>query len=194
MSKFKVNKLFVFDKAKEKEKPTRYDNVSLLYTQIGTGTVKYEITIKNNENEVVRDLPNNLKLVAFVDDGRMIYIPNVVLEEDKFICHNAMVSIDKQKVETPLVIRHHFDFLKNNGIEMCQNDLEAEWPTNKDFEKSAHFCDVRRVADACAEKELLHIAEMELSPMHKAVWLSEVLTNFFMKGYKYAKEIDSYDF
>lgn len=193
MSEFKVNKLFVFDKAKEKEKPTRYDNVSLLYTQIGTGTVKYEITIINNKNVVVSDLPNNFKLVAF-DDGRMIYIPNVVLEEGKFICKNGTVTINGNQVETPLIIRNHFEFLKNNGIEMCQNDLEAEWPTNKDFEKSAHFCDVRRVADACAEKELLHIAEMELSPMHKAVWLSEVLTNFFMKGYKYAKEIDDYDF
>ena len=122
MSKFEVNKLFVFDKTNEKAKPIRYDNASFLYTEIGTNTVKKEITIINDKNVVVSDLPNNFKLVAF-SVGRMIYIPNVVLEEGRFICKNGTVTINGQQVETPLVIRDHFDFLKNNGIELKNDDF-----------------------------------------------------------------------
>ena len=116
MSKFEVKKLFVFDKAEEESKPICYDNAVFLYTDIGTNTVKNEITIINNKNVVVSDLPNNFKLVGF-SETRMIYIPNVVHEEGKFICHNDMVSVGDKKVETTLLIRHHFDFLKYNGIE-----------------------------------------------------------------------------
>ena len=116
MSKFEVKKLFVFDKTKEQPKPVCYDNAFFLFTDIGTNTVKNEITIINDKNVVVSDLPNNFKLVGFSEE-RMIYIPNVVHEEGKFICHNDMVSVGDKKVETTLIVRHHFDFLKENGIE-----------------------------------------------------------------------------
>ena len=116
MSKFEVKKLFVFDKTKEQPKPVCYDNAFFLFTDIGTNTVKNEITIINDKNVVVSDLPNNFKLVGFSEE-RMIYIPNVVHEEGKFICHNDMVSVGDKKVKTTLIVRHHFDFLKENGIE-----------------------------------------------------------------------------
>lgn len=122
MSKFKVNVLFVFDKTEERPKPIRYDNASFLYTEIGTNTLKKEIIIINDKNVVVSDLPNNFKLVAF-SVGRMIYIPNVVLEEGRFICKNGTVTINGQQVETPLIIRDHFDFLKKNGIEFKNDDF-----------------------------------------------------------------------
>lgn len=125
MSKFEVNKLFVFDKTKEESNPICYDNAVFLYTDIGTNTVKNEITIINDKNVVVSDLPNNFKLVGF-SETRMIYIPNVVREEGKFICHNDMVSVGDKKVETTLVIRHHFDFLKDNGIKLKMN-LFDDW-------------------------------------------------------------------
>lgn len=125
MGTFITNKLFIIDKTEEKAKPIRYDNASLEYTEIGEETVKREVKIINKNCRKVRKLPKNFKIVAFDDwGGSLMFFPNVAFERGKYICHDESVVCDNgEKVETPFIFRHHFNFLKKNGIELENDDF-----------------------------------------------------------------------
>ena len=126
MGTFITNKLFIIDKTGEKEKPIRYDKASLECTEIGEETVKIEVKIINKNGRKVHKLPKNFKIVAFDDwGGSLMYFPNVDFERGKYICHDESVVCDNgEKVETSFIFRHHFNFLKNNGIELKTENFQ----------------------------------------------------------------------
>ena len=75
-----------------------------------------------------------------------------------------------------------------DGFKACEKiNEEQEWPSDADLRKIHDTYNVNEIACKEAEKELLNIADRQLTIQQKAVWLSDVLNRFFIKGYNYAK-------
>ena len=125
MGTFITNRIFIFDKTKKETKPIRLDNVNFSYTDIGENEAKYELAILTKYGELIKDtLPSNFKLVSFDDMcGTLVYLPNVVLENGKYICHDADVFNKGEKYTTSLILKNHFDFMKENDIELHKDDF-----------------------------------------------------------------------
>ena len=125
MGTFIANKLFVIDNTEDK-KPICYNNASLEYTEMGIEeNTRKIIILRNKKGKKIHKLPKNFKIVLFDDwCGSLIYLPNISVEKGKCICYPDTIVCDNgEKIETRFAIRHHFDFLKKNGVELKNNDF-----------------------------------------------------------------------
>ena len=124
-------------------------------------------------------------------DEEILNLANKTREENycnKYDCKYGVCPLVQEGDGREFCIEDEYSLAFLDGFKASEKiNEEREWPSDADLRKISEAYSVYEIACKESEKELLSVADRNLTIQQKVAWLSEVLDRFFINGYNYAK-------